>query len=203
MRSASTVPRRLGSLSLPPTDLGSRELPIHRVGAVLFRLHRLNQEPAFWGRTGLNRFDAPAREFGVLYAAADQHGAFIETYGDVVDRTVTTTSLADRGWALVEPKRDLVLVDLSGEGLAQMSADERLCCCDHEVSQQWALALWRHAATVDGLHYRARHDPSRLSVALFDRAATAVSVVRHGQLLDERHQPALAEILDSYQVSLL
>jgi hypothetical protein len=160
-------------------------------------------DPAFWGRTGLNRFDAPHGEFGVLYASADHHGAFIETFGDALDRTVTTTALRGRAWARIEPARGLRVVDLTGRGLAHLGADERLCSGDHRIAQHWSLALWRHSASVDGLSYRARHDPSRISVALFDRAASGVAVVRDGGLLDDRQRSVLAGILDTYRFALL
>lgn len=167
------------------------------------RVHWIADDPAFWGKTGGNRFDAPAGEFGVLYASTDAYGAFIETCGDTRDRIITTTSLTMRGWARVTPHRDLRLVDLSGPGLAQIGAHERRCSGEHDVAQQWSLALCRHPARVDGLYYRARHDPSRISVALFDRAATAVDIIRDGGLVEDRHRALLAEIVDAYQFALL
>jgi hypothetical protein len=163
----------------------------------------LTQDPAFWGATGRNRFDAPERQFGVLYAATDRHAAFIETYGDAFARTITTNSLTNRGWAFISPTRALRLIDLCGPGLATIGADERLCSGEHAVAQQWSLALWQHPASADGLCYRARHDPSRTSVALFDRAQSDVRVIRHGGLMDAAHRPILAAILDEYGVSLL
>ena len=42
-----------------------------------------------------------------------------------------------------------------------------------------------------------------MSVALFDRVAPVVSIVRDGGLIDDRHQALLAAILDTYQFSLL
>lgn len=197
------APRRPGALPPPPAHVENRELPILAYRRALYRIHRLHQDPAFWGKTGLNRFDAPGGEFAVLYAAADPAGAFIEAYGDSLNRTVTSSSLNLRGWARVELTRDLRLVDLSGPGLAQLAADERLCSGDHDAAQQWSLTLWRHRASVDGLYYRARHDPSRTSAAIFDRAADAVSIVRDGGLLAARHGTLLAEILETYQFSLL
>lgn len=197
------APRSLGSLPPPPASLQNQDLPLRIHRATLFRVHRTDRDPAFWGTTGDNRFDAPSGEFGVLYAATDEHGAFIETCGDMLGRALTTRFLAHRGWARVTPARDLRLVDLSGPGLARIGADERLCSGEHDIAQQWSLALWRHRAEVDGLHYRARHDPSRMSVALFDRAAPTVAVVREGGLMDERHRPLLAELLDTYHFSLL
>jgi hypothetical protein len=171
--------------------------------ATLVRIHRSDKESAFWGKTGDNRFDAPAGQFGVLYAASDHYGAFIETCGGLLNRTVTSGFLGVRAWARVMPVRELKLVDLSGAGLARIGADERLCSGEYDVAQQWALALWQHPATVDGLHYRARHDPSRTSVALFDRAASAVTIVGDGGLLADANKALLAAILDTYQFSLL
>jgi hypothetical protein len=197
------APRSIVSLPPPPARVKDQDLPLLTCSATLFRIHWMARDPAFWGSTGDNRFDAPAGDFGVLYAATDEYGAFIETFGDTLARAVTTKSLTERGWARVEPLRDLRLVDLSGPGLAHIGADERLCSGDHDMAQQWSLALWRHPAAIDGLHYRARHDPSRMSVALFDRAAPAVSVVPDGGLLDDRHQALLAGILEIYQFSLL
>jgi len=167
------APRSIGPLPPPPPDFQKQDLPLLAYRATLFRIHRSDRDPAFWGKTGDNRFDAPAGEFGVLYAASDQYGAFIET------------------------------VDLSGSGLARIGADERLCSGEHDVAQQRALALWQHPATVDGIHYRARHDPSRASVAIFDRAASAVTIAGDGGLLADANKTLLAAILDTYQFSLL
>jgi hypothetical protein len=195
------VPPKPGLLCRPPADLNARALRLVACRNALTRVHRIAEDPAFWGKTRANRFDAPRDEFGVLYASEDEHGAFIETYGDTGTRVVTTTSLGLRGWARVTPNRDLRLVDLSGAGLAHIGADERLCSGEHEIAQQWSLALWLHPAAIDGLYYRARHDPSRMSVALFDRAAVAVAITRNGGLLEGR--ALLASILDTYQIALL
>lgn len=197
------APPRPGPLSPPPATLANKDIPTIAHAAVLYRIHSLDKAPAFWGRTGRNRFDAPAGEFGVLYAATDSHAAFIETFGDVQNRTVTVNSLAVRGWARVEPSRELRLVDLTGPGLARIGADERLCSGEHDVAQQWSRALWAHPTVIDGLLYRTRHDPSRVSVALFDRTSPAVTVAADGGLMDLRHLPLLGEILETYQFSII
>jgi len=72
------VTERLGP---PPHDLDERELPIVSLAGPRLRLHAAELEPDFFGRTGVNRFDDPEGEFGVLYAAEDAFGAFIEVYG--------------------------------------------------------------------------------------------------------------------------
>jgi hypothetical protein len=197
------APRSIGPLQPPPPDLQTRDLPLLAYRAALFRIHRSDKDPAFWGKTGDNRFDAPAAEFAMLYAASDQYGAFIETCGGLLNRTVTSSFLSARAWARVIPERDLKLVDLSGSGLARIGADERLCSGEHDVAQQWALVLWHHPAAADGIQYRARHDPSRTSVAIFDRAALAVTVVRDGGLLADANNALMAAILETYNFSLL
>lgn len=197
------APRSIGPLQPPTPDLQKQDLPLLAYRGTLYRIHRSDRDPAFWGKTGDNRFDAPAGQFGVLYTATDQNGAFIETCGGLLNRTVTSSFLGARGWARVIPARDLKLVDLSGSGLARIGADERLCSGEHDIAQQWALALWQHPAAADGIHYRARHDPSRTSVALFDRAASVVEVVREGGLLADANKALMADILETYNFSLM
>jgi hypothetical protein len=58
------VTERLGP---PPHDLKERELPIVRLEGPWLRLHAAGREPVFFGRMGLNRFDDPEGEYGVLY----------------------------------------------------------------------------------------------------------------------------------------
>jgi hypothetical protein len=164
----------------------------------------LRYDPLFFGRTGLHRFDAPAGEYGVLYAGQDAHCAFIETHGDLVGvRIVSMSALAQRGFALVEATQPLRLADLTGPGLARLGADERLACGEHTIARRWALAVWSHLSLPDGLLYRARHDPSRWSAAIYDRAAPHLKATRLGSLLDGRHAALLADVLDTYGFSLI
>jgi len=76
------------------------------------RVHRRDRDPLYVGRTGLSRFDAPDGEYGVLYAAADAHGAFVETFGRTGgERLVAASVLAARALARIEAARPLRLVD--------------------------------------------------------------------------------------------
>ncbi len=54
-----------------------------------------------------------------------------------------------------------------------------------------------------GVLYRSRHDPSRFSLALFDRASGAATEMLQGGLLEPRNRALLASILRTYQVALL
>jgi hypothetical protein len=181
-----------------------RDLPLVDDPGEWFRLHHSARAPLFFGATGENRFDAPGGEYGVCYLARDPYGAFIEVFGwTTAPRVVTTTALSQRSLARVETTRPLHLVDLTGNGLARLGADERLCAGEHGPAQRWARALWGHRARPDGLLYRARHDPSRLSAAIYDRARDTLRPRPLGSLLASEQIELLAAILDHYGVSLI
>lgn len=183
----------------PPVDLASRALPLVDLAGPWFRVHQLHHDPLYFGRSADGRFNAPDADYGVLYAGSDPHCAFIETFGQSTGvYTVTLAALVGRGLSRIESRRPLRLVDLTGPGLARLGADERLCSGEHEVAQRWAQALWTHPAQPDGLLYRARHDPSRHSVAIFDRASVELRSSLLGGWLDPQHRDLLAEILDAY-----
>jgi len=125
--SANTVPRKLAPLPSPPASLSHADLPILTTDQTFSRIHRVALDPAFWGRTRENRFDAPTSAYGTLYAAETFDGAFIETFGDISPKTVSVTSLTVRGVATVAPRRSLQLVDFAGAGLSLVGLDARIC----------------------------------------------------------------------------
>lgn len=194
----------------PPSDLAARPLPLVSEVRVWWRLHQCVYGPIYFGNSGRNRFDAPegARDaYRVLYAAGDTHGAFIETLGRATGvNRVDMQILRETCLARIETQRPFTLVDLTGAGLARIGADERICAGDdYTLCGRWALALWHHPQQPDGLFYRARHDPARRSLALFDRQTTvdAVEGFAHGALADPHNVALLSGILDTYQFQLL
>jgi len=190
----------------PPADLHRRKLPLISSHQSWFRLHRREHAPIYFGRSTANRFNAPDRSFGVLYVGDSPHCSFVETYGrnDGHRRIVTSASLVERMLAEISLAEQVRLVDLAGEGLVGLSADARLTTGDYGVAQRWSLALWSHPDEPDGLLYRSRHDPSRLCVALYNRAADAVAKVRSlGSLVEPANDILLVEILDAYGIGYL
>ncbi|MGE3271153.1 MAG: RES family NAD+ phosphorylase [Chloroflexota bacterium] len=168
------------------------------------RSHRTGYSPLYFGRSGQNRFDAPGAVFGVLYVAADAHGAFIETFGRQLGRLIVSMAeLADRELSEVRPARPLRLVDMSGAGLARIGADARVMSGRYDISQPWSLALHNHPDQPDGLLYRSRHDPSRLCTALFDRVAPVLSTESLGSFADPRNAALLGDVLDRYGYGLI
>jgi hypothetical protein len=145
----------------------------------------------------------PGGEFGVLYLARHEAGAFIETFGHETGiRVLDMKELEGRALSRVEAARPLRLVDLRGKGLARLGADAELLTGAYELSQAWALALHNHPAAVDGIAYRARHDPDQFCAAVFERAAPHVTAARLGALTTDALAPLVAHLLDLYDFGL-
>lgn len=53
----------------PPANLQERELPVIQVEQLWFRIHKSQHSPLYFGKSGGNRFDAPAQEYRVMYIA--------------------------------------------------------------------------------------------------------------------------------------
>lgn len=188
----------------PPEDLHKRELPLVGSRGPWFRIHRRELDPVFFGKTGLGRFDAPDGGYGVLYAAQDFRGAFIETFGWITGINVVALSeLEARALAELKTSEEVDLVDLTGKGLALLGADARLATGEHTVSQRWSSALFGHPRSPDGLLYRARHDPETLAVAFHERAgAKGISAETLGVLSDPANAALLGASMDHYGFTL-
>ncbi len=198
----------------PPGDLRARALPLISEGGPWARAYRLAYPPKYFGRGGDQRFDDPARQFGVCYCGDGPTCAFIETLPTPTElgaRTVLgvrEAALLARGWATVtlrEGAAPLRLVDLTGSGLALVGANADLCSCpDYGVPQRWSRALWSHPDQPDGILYRARHDPSLLSLALFDdRAEAWIDMVARGAWSAHANRATLRALLARYRVRII
>lgn len=186
----------------PPADLDNRSPLTFTIpaGTTLFRLHDRSKGPLFFGRTGRNRFDSPDSSFGVLYAALDEHCAFIETFGQSTgSRIVTRTSLEQRVLSQMKLMQALPVIDLARSGgLARVGADGRLLTGSHGVAQRWSAALRKHPIKPKGIFYPARHDVARFACALFDLPNSTFQVTNAGSLADPLHSVLLSQILDTY-----
>lgn len=196
---------RPGPHPLPPSDLSSKSLPIESLDQVWFRFHGAKHPCLYWGlvppRPFPCRFDSPKGEYGVIYVAADEYGAFIETFGHNTGiRMVSHADLVSRHLSDITFSRPLRLVDLTGPGLGQIGADARLLTGDYGVAQQWALAFFMHPLAPDGIYYRSRHDNERMCAAVFDRGGLDATTECLGSLVDSANAPLLWDLLGLYKL---
>jgi hypothetical protein len=165
---------------LPPPDsrkLHKIKLPIRELSGPWFRSCGTNYNPIYYGkRQSQWRFDDPEREYGVLYVAEDRHGAFAESFGQLLSkapidlpRPITTDQLRSRMVSEISCNAPVRLVDLTGSGLARIGADSRLFAGEHMQAQAWSRALFEHPAGIDGILYPPRHDPQRRAAAIFEK----------------------------------
>lgn len=189
----------------PHADLPRRSPLIYLTQQEWFRLCPIYREPLYFGRSGHNRFDSPDGSYGVLYLGADEHCAFIETFGrSLGTNTVTEHALRDRQLVKVTSVRPITLINIADSGgLARIGADGRLCTGDRRVAQRWSKALRAHPCRPDGIYYPARHDLDRRACALFEDAGDSIRASSLGSLVDTALQSVLGGILDDYSFALV
>ncbi len=142
-----------------------------------------------------------------MYLGSELACCFVETFGRLdtgagtTVRTVSQAQLLATCLSEIVPVRPLALVDLTGPGLRRLDADARLFAGNHAEARLWGRAFWVHPEQPDGLLFPARHDPSLLSVALFDRAQSAVQA-GIPQSLGTLPLSLLGALLDRYDFSL-
>lgn len=187
----------------PGIDFSKTALPIKVLKSDLFRIHRSDLNAKFFGRTLKNRFDASDCSYGVMYLGLDEYCCFIETFGQQTgDNFVTIEELSVNSLASIKLSRELRLVDISGAGLARVGADNRLTTGAHALSRRWSRAFHDHRDYVDGIYFRACHDPDRSSIALFERAQNSIIVTKSIKLLSPDVAFILTDILDKYNFAL-
>ena len=194
---------------MPPPDFASRDLPTETVsaGARLVRIHRSDLAPLFFGSFGGNRFDDPAKTYGVCHLSKTSEGAFAETCLRAVGaRFVALTFLEARSFSEIEVTEPLSLVSLHGPGLAQLGATGAVTSGPHSVAQphfvaqQWSRAIHDRPTAPDGIAYRSNHDNGELCVALFERASRRLGAADSRPMVKDR--AGLAALLARYKVGL-
>ena len=184
--------------------------------SVLFQSHMRKRGPLNFNPTPRGRFNAPHGEYGTTYLSTSPEGAFVETFVQDAPRSrqgqVAVTRARLESYCLCHMRygpgagtRPLRLVDLSGNGVVLIGATGELCALADiarlGLVQRWALRLYQHRDGPDGIYYRARHDQSRFSVALFDCASGVLTADCSTNML--ANPVELARILSHYRVGLM
>jgi RES domain len=182
-----------------PMDFDRRRLHLVRSSGPWQRLHQETYSTLYFGKGRENRFDDPRGEYGVLYVAEDEFGAFVETFlRDPRLTLVARDELLERRLSRIEASADFSLVDLTGKGLQRVGITGEVSTVPHE--QTWALsrAIHEHPSQPDGIRYRLKHDLERIGVAIFDRVDVGLQVTSGGSLADPANATLLGKVLQEY-----
>jgi len=175
-----------GVATLPPAWLATRSLPLVKVpqGAHFFRVHQPAHSAVFFGpavdpvtgkrQAPTHRFDSLAGAFGVLYAAEQFEGAFVETVlRNPRLRFVSEKYVTSRAFSELACSRELKLVDLHGRGLSRVGATNAISTGPYAPCWAWSDYLRSHRDRPDGIAYASRHNPRQICYAIFERADSA------------------------------
>jgi hypothetical protein len=197
-----------------PNKLNREPLPkcLLKAGSSLFRIHTCDQDYSSIYYSIDNpkanryaRFNDPQREYGVLYAALDAQISLRETVSFSTFSIILREYLDNYRLSEISLLRDLILIDISGSGLAQINADIRITAVTNEkyqLSQAWSEAFYTHPDRVDGIYYRSRHDPSGFCVGLYEGRIAKKYLreqrVTTNNLGDPSFEKTLQRFLDRY-----
>ena len=165
---SSSVVDDAASLPEPPADIAARMLPLvaRPAGTQYVRIHRAADGAVWFGwnaavgqfRPPTNRFDAPDRSYGVLYAALTRDGSFAETIGRKPRTFKSNDELAALAVTTLALTRELRLVDLhGGEAVGALGATGVIGVGPQSLARRWSNALHAHPDLPDGIEYRCRH----------------------------------------------
>lgn len=183
-----------------PADFDRRRLHVVRRSGPWQRLHPEEHSALYFGKDRKNRFDDPKGEYGVLYVAEDEFGAFVETFlRNPALTLVAKDELLRRTLSEIEASADLSLVDLTGKGLQRAGVTGEISTAPHEETWLLSRAIYEHSSRPDGIRYRLKHDLERIGIAIFDHVEVGELRVRNrGSLADSSNAALLGKILEEY-----
>jgi len=185
------------SVGLPPCRIDAGTLLQH-VSRVVYR-----SQPLYYGRDGTNRYDAPARDYGVLYLGRDLHTALMESvfhkhqWDKDTKRSIALAEVQSRLVRAVGVLEDLHLADLTAEGVMagyfglnlEQLASRSYTHTQQVSGQVHAMRESDGVALFDGVLYPSRNNYPAASIALFERAEKKVKVIDDIELPDHADWP--------------
>jgi hypothetical protein len=166
-------------------------------GRILHRFYTATHEPIYFDRTLDGRLNAPDGSYGVLYAAEEPRGAFVETFlRSPGARQIDPKLQARKAYVRIEVTRPLTLIELAEPGLAILGTTAEVVHggLPYDMPQAWSKALHAHPVAAAGIAYNARHDDQALCYALFETALPPVREIERHLDLDANWFWELAEI---------
>lgn len=179
----------------PPGNISHSKLKIAVLnqGTKLFRISLASHPtPLFFNTKQTGRFNSPAGEYGVCYAADSVDAAFAESFG----HSVTTRFAPNQSKIIAESDLDanhvyeievidlLHLGELCGSGLPRLNLDNSINTSPkpYSLPQQWSKWVYNHGNNLDGIRYHSRHLPNNRGEALFGRCYPKLAVRDMGSL---------------------
>ena len=177
---------------MPPFRIDVGELLQH-VSRVVYRNKSL-----YYGRDGTNRYDAPARNYGVLYLGRDLPTALMESvfhkhqWDKDAKRSIALAEVESRLVRAVGVLEALLLADLTAEGVMagyfglnlEQLASRSYTHTQQVSGQVHAMLGGDDAPLFDGVLYPSRNNYPAASIALFERAEKKVKVIEDIDLPD-------------------
>lgn len=198
----------------PPTSLTTpANTVVLALRTVVWRIYKTRgAHPVVWnalrffGPTAarFDHHDPPRRvqSKGILYGAGDITTCIAEVFQvtRVVDRAL------DAPWLVgFELQRDLLLLDLTGAWPTKAGASMAINTGPRPRAQRWSRSLYAAYPAVEGLLYPSSMHANKPSVALYERAASALPPAPrfHRALLDATLEPRLSQAASDLGYSLL
>lgn len=182
---------------LPTCRIDTGDLLQH-VSRVAYR-----NDPLYYGRDGTNRYDAPARDYGVLYLGRDLPTALMESvfhkhqWHRDAKRSIALAEVQSRLVRVVGVLDDLRLADLTAAGVMaayfgltlEQLASRGYTHTQRVSGQVHAMRGSDDVPIFDGVLYPSRNNYPTASVALFERAKGKVKVIDDIDLPDHVDWP--------------
>jgi hypothetical protein len=121
------------------------------------------------------------------------------------DRRSIDRHLAEPWLVTFELARDVTLLDLTGSWPTRAGASMAIHSGSRPRARRWSAAIYQAFPSVEGLLYCSSMDANRPSVALFERAATAIPAapIFHRALADPLLRPFLSDACDRFEYALV
>ncbi len=172
-----------------------------------------DHRPLYFNRQD-GRFNDPQQQYGVLYAADTDVGAFAERLllapglirgpVDVANGAsvpVSATTLETFSLATITFAQPLTCVDLrTPSGLTQIGAGQWLLVAPHSVSKQWSRPLFLHPSAPEAIVWSSRAGHNIVSLGLHERSKPKITAKGLGPLI--RHRRLLADVIRQFGVAI-
>jgi len=198
----------------PPPDLAGRTLPLTAIQGPAWRVYPGAREAKHFNKQD-GRFNDPQRQYGVLYAAQTDVGAFAERLllgsgllgngsGAALRAgvPVSATALQTFSLAAITFERPIVCVDLrTATGLKQIGAGPWLLTAPHAVSKRWSRPIFLHPSVPEGIVWSSRVGDGVVSFGFHERAKPRIAAQDLGPLI--RHRRLLADAIRQFNVVIV